>query len=169
MTEQVQAYLDKHASEDAVFAEKMRNPRKSIKNCIKFIAQKAQEYMEKHKEEYEMDRGFGGDIPDEICFGWANHYYDESGLEIDMTEEERKAKREKEAAERKAKWEKEAAERKAKAAAYKKAAKNTNKAAAPASAPAATPAAPTAPKQEPKKLTKAELRKGADCYSLFDF
>lgn len=160
MTEQVQAYLDKHASEDAAFAEKMRNPRKTIQNCIKFIAQQAQKYMEKHKEEYEMERGLGGDIPDEICFGWANHYYDESGLEIDMTEEERKAKREKEAAERKAKWEKESAERKAKAQAEKKAKKEEEKAAKKAEAEKAKA-------EKPKELTKSQLRRGEDCYSLF--
>lgn len=137
MTEQVQAYLDNHAKDDAVFAEKMRNPRKSIKNCIKYIAQKAQEYMEQNKDEYEMQGGYGGDIDDEICFGWANHYYDETDLEIDLTDEERKAKREKEAE-----------ERKAKAEAEKKAKESTDPA-------------------KPKELTKAELRKGADCYSLF--
>lgn len=160
MTEQVQAYLDRHAAEDEVFAEKMRNPRKNIKNCIKFIAQMAQKYMEEHKEDFDMGNGYGGDIDDEICYGWANHYYDETGLEIDMTDEERKAKKEKEDAERKAKWEKEKAERQAKAKADKKAAK----AAAPSKP--ATPAPTPAPK--PKKLTKSELRKGADCYSLFD-
>lgn len=155
MTEQVQAYLDKHAAQDAVFAEKMRNPRKSIKNCIKYIAQRAQKYMEEHKADFEMEGGYGGDIDDEICYGWANHYYDETDLEIDMTEEERKAKREKEAEERKAKAEEAA-----------KAAKKCGKKSASAQAP-------ETPKSEPqkpaKKPTKAELRKGADCYSLFDF
>ena len=165
MTEQVQAYLDKHAQEDEVFAEKMRNPRKNIKNCIKYIAQMAQKHMEEHKEEFEMDGGYGGDIDDEICYGWANHYYDEDGLEIDMTEEERKAKREKEAAERKAKWEKEQAERKAKAKEDKKAAKAEEKAAKKAE----TPTTPAPAPKPAKKLTKAEIRKGADCYSLFDF
>lgn len=166
MTEQVQAYLDKHAAEDAVFAEKMRNPRKSIKNCIAFIAQKAREYMQKHADQYKMDGGFGGDVDDEICFGWANHYYDETGLEVDMTEEERKAKREKEAA-----------ERKAKADAAKKAAKaKADEEKKPASPAAPKPAAKPEPEKKPepkpekeKKLTKTELRRGADCYSLFDF
>ena len=172
MTEQVQAYLDKHASEDAAFAEKMRNPRKTIKNCIKYIAQRAQKYMEQHKDEYTMEHGLGGDIDDEICFGWANHYFDETGLEIDLTDEERKAKREKEAAERKAKLDKEQAERKAKKAEEKKAAKKAAKdAAKQAKAEEKKAAAPApAPKPEkPKKLSKSELRKGADCYSLFDF
>lgn len=157
MTEQVQAYLDKHAAQDAVFAEKMRNPRKSIKNCIKYIAQKAREYMEQHKADFEMEGGYGGDIDDEICYGWANHYYDETDLEIDMTEEERKAKREKEAAERKAKMD------------AIHAAANTKK----GGKKSASAQAPETPKSEPqkpaKKPTKAELRKGADCYSLFDF
>ena len=163
MTEQVQAYLDNHAKQDEVFAEKMRNPRKSIKNCIKYIAQRAQKYMEEqHKEDFDMGNGYGGDIDDEICYGWANHYYDEDGLEIDMTDEERKAKREQEAAERKAKAEAAKEEAKQKAKEAKKAAKDEAKAAAPA------PKAEQKPKKE-KKLTKSELRKGADCYSLFDF
>lgn len=169
MTEQVQAYLDKHAKQDAVFAEKMRNPRKTIKNCIKYIAQRARKYMEEHKEDFSMDGGYGGDIDDEICYGWANHYYDESGLEIDMTDEERKAKKEKEDAERKAKWEKEKAERQEKAKEAKKAAKKaTADKPKKEAAPVPAPKAEQKPKQE-KKLTKSELRKGADCYSLFDF
>lgn len=161
MTEQVQAYLDKHASEDAVFAEKMRNPRKNIKNCIMYIAQRARKYMEEHSDEYKMSNGYGGDIDDDICFGWANHYYDETDLEIDMTEEERKAKRAKEIEEMKAKAE---AKKKEEAAAKRKAtaeAKKAEKAKAEAEKPKADP--------KPKKLSKSELRKGADCYSLFDF
>lgn len=166
MTEQVQAYLDNHAKQDAVFAEKMRNPRKTIKNCMAYIAQKAREYMEKHKDEFnkcDASNGYTmcGDIDDNICYGWANHYYDEDGLEIDMTDEERKAKREQEAAERKAKAEAAKEEAKQKAKEAKKAAKAEAKAAAPA------PKAEQKPKE--KKLTKSELRKGADCYSLFDF
>lgn len=157
MTEQVQAYLDNHAKQDEVFAEKMRNPRKSIKNCIKYIAQRAQKYMEEHKEDFDMGNGYGGDIDDEICYGWANHYYDETDLEIDMTDEERKAKREKEAAERRAKAEEAKKEAKQKAKAEAKPAHKAEQAETP------TPPTPT------KKLTKSELRKGADCYSLFDF
>lgn len=171
MTEQVQAYLEQHASEDEVFAYKMRNPKKSIKNCIKFIAQKAMAYMEKHKEEYEMENGYGGDVPDEICYGWANHYYDENDLEVDMTEEELKAKREKERKEREEKWAKEKAERDAKAKTEKK-----EKAAAARKAKAeekkaekAKVQAEKAKTEKPKNLTKAQMRKGEDCYSLFDF
>lgn len=172
MTEQVQAYLEQHASQDAVFAEKMRNPKKSIKNCIKYIAQRAQAYMEKNKDEYTMEHGYGGDIDDEICYGWANHYYDETDLEVDMTEEELKAKREKERKEREEKWAKEKAERDAKAKEEKKEkAAATRKAKADAKKAEKVKAEQEKPKAapKPKKLTKSELRKGADCYSLFDF
>jgi len=159
MTEQIQARLNQHAQEDPVFAEKMRNPRKSFKNCMIYIGQRAQEYMMAHKEEFLINeekfsgvqQQLCGDIDDEICFGWANHYYDEADLEIDMTDEERRAKREKEAAERKAR---------------NKEATNTQKPQFTVLSGNASETAPRAPKK-PEEMTKEELRRGEDCYTLF--
>ena len=54
MTEQVQAYLDKHASEDEVFAEKMRNPRKTLLRKTELVP-----YMQSHRPAVLLTIGAG--------------------------------------------------------------------------------------------------------------
>lgn len=170
MTEQVQAYLNEHAKNDEVFAEKMKNPRKSIGNCIKFIAHKAMEYMQSHKDDFKMENGYCGDIDDEICYGWANHYYDEENLDIDKTDEERKAEREEQARVAKENAEKAKeqakAEKKAKAKAERKA-KNVHPKVEQKSATDILTGAQKKTEDNGKEYTRKELKSGADCLDLF--
>lgn len=165
MKAQVKAYLDTHAKNDAVFAQKMANPRKSIEKCIIFIAMQAKTYMQEHKDDFSIDEGLCGDIDDEICYGWANHYYDEDNLEIDMTEEEKKAKREAEAKKRA----EQAKQAKAQVSSKKTKTSAPAKTSTPTKASAPKPATPKADteKTEKTKLTRSDLKKGNDCFDLF--
>jgi hypothetical protein len=72
-TEQFKDIISKHlegvAAKDAVFAEKMSNPKKNIDDCIKYILNTVQK------------SGSNGFADDEI-FGMAIHYYDEEDVRV---------------------------------------------------------------------------------------
>ena len=62
---------------DAVFAEKINKPEKSFMDCIKYIKDKALEWL-KEQQKMELNeyvKGVGGDVPNEICYQWAVDYY----------------------------------------------------------------------------------------------
>jgi len=61
-------------------------PNKSLTNCFRYLNQKAVEYL---KQEMEMNDekpnndGFGGDVPDDLCYKWAEDYYNDQDAEVD--------------------------------------------------------------------------------------
>ena len=91
----IKAYLDKRASEDELFAVSYQKPQKNIDQCIDYIFQQVKE------------SGCNGFADDEI-YSMAVHYYDEDDLgeikatkgrvivnhHIELSEEEKKAARE---------------------------------------------------------------------------
>lgn len=85
----IKAYLDRFAQDDEMFAEKYRNPNKSIEECCNFIASTVQKMNVCGLDDAEV-------------FGLAVHYYDEEDIkagninykvvcnqEIELTEEEK--------------------------------------------------------------------------------
>lgn len=69
----VQQYLEKRAAEDPQFADKFKNPKKSLKECCRYI------YGEARK------RAGGSSciyIAPEEVFGMAVHYYDEADIKV---------------------------------------------------------------------------------------
>ena len=63
----IQTYLDNRAKNDALFAVAYAKPNKNIDECVAYIVGEA--------------RKQGGNavyVPDDVVFGWAVHYYDES-------------------------------------------------------------------------------------------
>ena len=69
----VQDYLEKRAAEDPQFAEKFNNPKKSLKECCRYIYERARKAAAGSSCVY-VD-------PQEV-FGWAVHYYDEADLKV---------------------------------------------------------------------------------------
>lgn len=74
----IKAYLDKRAKEDALFANTYKKEGKSIKECCKYIMQKARK---------EAKNGCAA-IPDDVVYGWAVHYYDEDDIKVSRTTED---------------------------------------------------------------------------------
>ena len=74
----IKAYLDKRAKEDALFAATYKKEGKSIKECCKYIMQKARN---------EAKNGCAA-IPDDVVYGWAVHYYDEDDIKVSGTTED---------------------------------------------------------------------------------
>jgi len=78
--------------DDSEFARKTMYPNKTMINCFKYINQKAQEYL---KEEMEMNdekttgNGYGGDVPDDLCYKWAEDYYNDQNAEVDKDKDDK--------------------------------------------------------------------------------
>ena len=61
-------------------------------NCFHYINRKAREYLEqemKDNDEKPMGGGFGGDVPDELCYQWAREYFRDADAKEDAEPEEK--------------------------------------------------------------------------------
>lgn len=81
MKEYVAEHLQTLCLDDLEFAKLTMHPRKSFMHCIWYINRKAREYLEKEMEDNGMQRPFGvngmygGDVPDDLVYSWAEEYY----------------------------------------------------------------------------------------------
>lgn len=101
----IKAYLDNLATTDSQFAEKYKNPKKTIEECCQYIV----------GEVRRKTKGPTAVMNDEEVYGMAIHYYDEENIKIhkspkcststsqELTEEEKKKLREQAEKEYKAK------------------------------------------------------------------
>jgi hypothetical protein len=74
------------------FARKALHPRKSMMNCFKYINKKAQEYLKQEMEDNgEKPSGYaiGGDVPDDLCYLWAEEYFNDPDAEVDKEKDEK--------------------------------------------------------------------------------
>lgn len=77
MADYVKEYLIAYCDEDPEFTERVNSSEKTFMDCIGFIKKKALEWL---KEQQNMElsvfaQGIGGEVPPEICYGWAVEYY----------------------------------------------------------------------------------------------
>ena len=70
--ESIKRYLDQRATTDTLFAEKYKNPNKSIEDCCKFILGEVSAKADKN--------GYVA-LSDEETYGLAVHYYDEEKID----------------------------------------------------------------------------------------
>ena len=68
----IKTYLDNLAATDSQFAEKYKNPKKTIENCCQYIVGEV-----RHKT-----KGTTAVMSDEEVYGMAIHYYDEDNITI---------------------------------------------------------------------------------------
>ena len=77
---------------DPAFARLVMKPKKKMVNCFHYINRKAREYLEqemKDNDEKPMGGGFGGDVPDELCYQWAREYFRDADAKEDAESEEK--------------------------------------------------------------------------------
>ena len=89
----VTEYVQTLCYEDMAFARLVMHPRKSMVNCFHYINRKAREYLEKEmkdNDEKPMAGGYGGDVPDELCYQWAEEYFRDLDVKEDKTDEDEK-------------------------------------------------------------------------------
>ena len=96
MKDMVSEYVQTMCVSDPAFARNVMNPVKSMVNCVKYINNKAVEYIKQDMENNGMkpENGmYGGDIPDDVVYQWAVDYFnDPSAKEDERPEEEFKPK-----------------------------------------------------------------------------
>ncbi|MCL2772668.1 MAG: PcfK-like family protein [Oscillospiraceae bacterium] len=87
----VTEYIQTLCLDKPVFARLVCHPRKSMINCFKYINEKAKEYV---KQELEMQgqKAAGEiveDVPDDLCYQWAEDYYNDPDAEIDKDKDDK--------------------------------------------------------------------------------
>lgn len=89
MKEYVAEHLQTLCLDDLAFARLTMHPRKSFMHCIWFINRKAREYLEQEMKDNGMQRPYGvngmygGDVPDDLVYAWAEEYYRDPDAEED--------------------------------------------------------------------------------------
>ncbi len=93
MKECIAEYIQTLCLSDPVFARKALHPRKSKIHCIWFINRKAQEYAEHEMKDNGLkpDRNgiYGCDVPDDLCYQWAEEYFNDPDAKEDHDEDEK--------------------------------------------------------------------------------
>lgn len=94
MKEYVAEYIQTLCLDDLEFARLTMHPRKSFMHCIWHINRKAREYLEQEMKDngmerpYGVDGMYGGDVPDDLVYKWAEDYYRTDAEEDKEPEEE---------------------------------------------------------------------------------
>jgi|GEM_PF-6601771 len=92
MKDMVSEYIQTMCVSDPAFARNVMNPVKSMINCVKYINNKAREYIQKDMEDNDMkpENGmYGGDVPDDIVYQWAVDYFNDPNAKEDEVKEEK--------------------------------------------------------------------------------
>lgn len=92
MKECVAGYIRELCQGDPAFARCVMYPKKSLANCFKYINRQAKEYLKREMEENGIEpenNGYGGDVPDGICYQWAEDYFRDPEAMEDREKEEK--------------------------------------------------------------------------------
>lgn len=85
MKEAVAEHIQAKCREDAAFAMLVMDPAKSMIHCFQYINRQAQKYAEQEMKDNGIERRsvYGLDIPDGLCFQWAEAYWHDPDAEED--------------------------------------------------------------------------------------
>lgn len=78
--------------EDPDFARMAMHPRKSMIHCIWYINRKAREFVQQEMKDNDLrpENGvYGSDVPDDLCYKWAEEYFRDPDAKEDQEEEEK--------------------------------------------------------------------------------
>lgn len=92
MKQCVTEHIQTKCLDNAEFARQVMHPRKNMIRCFRYITRKAREFAEqemKDNDEKPIAGAYGCDVPDDMCYLWAEEYF------MDMDAEEDKEKEEK--------------------------------------------------------------------------
>lgn len=93
MKDCVAEFIQTKCLEDSAFARKTMHPSKSMIHCFRYISRQAWEYVQ---DELKADgitpgpeaQGYGCDVPDDLCFQWAEDYFNDPDAKEDQVKEE---------------------------------------------------------------------------------
>lgn len=93
MKDCVSEYVQTMCVSDPVFSRKVMNPVKSMPNCVKYINNKAREFVKKEMEDNDVkpDQNgiYGSDVPDDLVYQWAADYFNDPNAKEDEREDEK--------------------------------------------------------------------------------
>ena len=92
LKECVSEYVQTLCLSDPAFARMVMHPRKSMAHCLQFINRKAREYLLAEMKDNGMEPQpngiYGGDVPEDTCYDWAEEYFRDANAEEDEIKEE---------------------------------------------------------------------------------
>ena len=94
MKEYVAEHIQTLCLDDLELAKLTMHPRKSFMHCIWYINRKAREYLEQEmknngmQQPYGVNGMYGGDVPDDLVYQWAEDYYRDMDAQEDKDEDE---------------------------------------------------------------------------------
>ena len=92
LKECVSEYVQTLCLSDPVFARMVMHPRKSMAHCLQYINRKAREYllaeMKDNGTQPQPNGIYGGDVPEDTCYDWAEAYFRDTNAEEDKVKEE---------------------------------------------------------------------------------
>lgn len=93
LKECVSEYVQTLCLSDLTFARMVMHPRKSMTHCLQFINRKAREYllaeMKDNGMEPQQNGIYGGDVPEDTCYDWAEEYFRDENAKEDAVKEEK--------------------------------------------------------------------------------
>ena len=93
MKECISEYIQTICLSDAAFARMVMHPRKSMIHCVWYINRKAREFVEQEMKDNDIKPEhngiYGSDVPDELCYQWAEDYFRDPNAKEDEEKEER--------------------------------------------------------------------------------
>ena len=92
MKECISEHIQTLCLEDPAFARKAMHPRKTMIHCIWYINRKAKEFVEQEMKDNDLkpENGiYGCDVPDDLCYQWAEDYFNDPNAEEDEEKDEK--------------------------------------------------------------------------------
>lgn len=92
MKECVAEHIQNICQKDPAFARKTMHPKKSMVHCFRYINRKAKDYIRQEMEDNDTkpENGvYGGDVPDGLCYQWAEDYFNDPDAQEDKEKEEK--------------------------------------------------------------------------------
>ena len=93
MKESVAEFIQTKCIDDLGFARLTMHPRKSMIHCFQYISRKAWDYVQDELKANGVQPGpgqqaYGCDIPDDLCYQWAEDYFRDPDAKEDQGDEE---------------------------------------------------------------------------------
>lgn len=91
MKECVADHIQNLCHKDPEFARRTMLPQKNMVRCFRYINRKAKDYIRQEMEDNDIqpENGmYGSDIPDDLCYQWAENYFDDPDATEDKEKEE---------------------------------------------------------------------------------
>lgn len=92
MKECISEHIQTLCLDDPAFARKAMHPRKTMIHCIWYINRKAREFVDQEMKDngFKPENGiYGCDVPDDLCYQWAEEYFKDPNAREDEEKDEK--------------------------------------------------------------------------------